>query len=199
MIAPNLPAEARAFRDTMGLFATGVAVIALQTEGEVHAMTANAVSSLSLDPMLLLFCPAKKSRLAQLLAPGVAFSVNLLRAEQQAISTFFAGGQRSTAQADAKAVAPAPPPFRFVPLGAAPRLEGSLATLGCTVRNLIDGGDHWIVIGSVQNLKTGVAPHEPLLFYRGKYGQFGAGLGVPAPDLGDVTDEPAHIFYDPNG
>ena len=64
----------------MGLFATGVAIIAVPAGGEVHAMTANAVSSLSLDPMLLLFCPAKKAHLSQHLAPGVPFSVNVLRA-----------------------------------------------------------------------------------------------------------------------
>ena len=181
--------DPREFRDAIGLFATGVAVIALESGGEVHAMTANAVSSLSLDPMLVLFCPAKKARLSAWLAPGVAFSVNVLRGEQGAISTYFAGGWREAA----------PPPYRFVSLGAAPRLEGCLASLGCAVHSVLDGGDHWIVVGAVRDLKRGVRPHEPLLFYRGRYGLLAASSERAAPDLSDVTNEPAHIYYDPHG
>ncbi len=178
--------KVREFRDTMGLFATGVAVIAVQVSDEVHAMTANAVSSLSLEPMLLVFCPAKKARLSKHLLVGVAFSVNVLRAEQQAISSFFAGGWREAL----------PPPYHFVHMGAAPRLEGSLASLLCTVRSIIDGGDHWLVIGEVLDLQRGPAPHEPLLFYRGRYGQVDVSTSGAAPDLGVVTDEPAHIHFD---
>src|SRR5712675_3448886 len=96
--------DQRQFRDTMGLFATGVAVIAVPAGEEVQAMTANAVRSLSLDPLLLLFCPAKKAHLSQHLAPNVPFSVNLLRADQVAISTYFAGAWREAL----------PPAFRFV-------------------------------------------------------------------------------------
>lgn len=178
--------EPRAYRDTIGLFATGVAVIAAHARGEVHAMTANAVTSLSLEPALLLFCPGKKARFTQYLEPGLAFSVNVLRAEQQALSTFFAGGWKEAA----------PPPFRFVPLGAAPRLEGSLASIGCVVQQIIDGGDHWVVIGAVQALKTGVAPQQPLLFFRGRYHAIDFTSGAQAPDLAAVRDEPAHVYYD---
>jgi len=178
--------ESRAYRDTIGLFATGVAVIATHARGEVHAMTANAVTSLSLDPALLLFCPGRRARFAQYLEPGLPVSVNLLRAEQQALSTFFAGGWQQAA----------PPPFRFVPLGAAPRLEGSLASIGCVVQQLIDGGDHWVVIAAVQALKTGVAPQQPLLFFRGRYHAIDYATGAQAPDLAAVSDEPAHIYYD---
>jgi flavin reductase (DIM6/NTAB) family NADH-FMN oxidoreductase RutF len=178
--------DPRQFRDTIGQFATGVAVIAVHVGEEVHAMTANAVSSLSLEPMLLLFCPAKKSRLSRYLAPDVHFSVNVLRAEQQAVSTYFAGTWQGSA----------PPPYRFVPMGAAPRLEGSLASLGCAVRSIADGGDHWLVVGEVRQLKQGIAPHEPLLFFKGRYGQLDQRAAVAAPDLGAVTDEPAHIYYD---
>jgi flavin reductase (DIM6/NTAB) family NADH-FMN oxidoreductase RutF len=179
--------EPRAYRDTIGLFATGVAVIAAHEGSEVHAMTANAVSSLSLKPMRLLFCPGKQARFARCLAPGLAFSVNLLRAEQQSLSTFFAGGWRETA----------PPPFRFVPMGAAPRLEGSLASIGCVIEQIIDGGDHWIVIGAVHELKAGIAPQQPLLFFRGRYHAIDFRAGTQAPDLAAVSDEPVHVYYDP--
>jgi len=178
--------EPRVYRDAMGLFTTGVAVIAAQGSGEVHAMTANAVTSLSLEPALLLFCTGKNARFARYLEPGLAFSVNVLRNEQRALSTFFAGGWR-------KAV---PPAFRFVPLGAAPRLEGCLAAIGCSVRQVIDGGDHWIVIGAVQELHVGAAPHHPLLFFRGRYHAIDFGAGAQAPDLASVHDEPEHVRYD---
>ena len=181
--------DPREFRDTIGLFATGVAVIALEAAGEVHAITANAVSSVSLDPMLVLFCPAKKSRLSAWLTPGLPFSVNVLRSEQRALSTYFAGGWRE----------PAPPPYRFVSMGAAPRLEGCLASLGCAVHSVFDGGDHWIVMGAVRDLKRGVTPHEPLLFYRGRYGELAARSETAAPDLSEVTNEPAHVYYDSHG
>jgi len=178
--------DQRQFRDTMGLFATGVAVIAVPAGDEVQAMTANAVSSLSLDPLLLLFCPAKKAHLSQHLAPAVPFSVNLLRADQVAISTYFAGAWREAV----------PPPFRFVRVGATPKLDGCLASLLCSVRNITDGGDHWVVIGSVHDLQLGKLPHEPLLFYRGRYGQLDLTTAGVAPDLAAVTDEPEHTHYD---
>lgn len=79
--------EARRFRDTIGLFATGVAVVVARAGEDVHAMTINAVSSLSLDPMLLLFCPGKKTRLAQHVQAITGFTVNVLRHDQQALST----------------------------------------------------------------------------------------------------------------
>jgi len=119
--------DQRQFRNTMGLFATGVAVIAVPAGDEVQAMTANAVSSVSLEPLLLLFCPAKKAHLSQHLALAVPFSVNLLRADQVAISTYFAGAWRE----------PVPPPFRFVRVGATPKLEGCLASLICSVPCMI--------------------------------------------------------------
>jgi len=105
MASGSAPLEARRFRDTIGLFVTGVAIIVGCAADEVLAMTVNAVSSVSLDPMLMLFCPAKKSRVAQRLTSLSGFSINILRHEQQALSTYFAGAWRE----------PAPPPFRFVP------------------------------------------------------------------------------------
>lgn len=185
MTAPTTALEPRMFRDILGLFATGIAVIVTQRDGEVHAMTANAVSSLSLDPMLMLFCPGKKSRMAQHVQEMACFSINFLRTDQQALSTYFAGGWKEAA----------PPPFRFVPWAGAPRLEGSLAALCCEKQHVIDAGDHWLVIGRVVGLHKGIEPHRPLLFYRGAYRQVDFFEGSPAPDLNDA-DEPPHIFYD---
>jgi len=177
--------DSRRFRDTIGLFATGVAVIAARTGDEVLAMTVNAVSSVSLEPMLVLFCPGKKSRFARHVDNLSGFSINLLRHDQQALSSYFAGGWKEQA----------PPPFRLVPAAHAPRLEGCLASIDCTLQQLIDAGDHWIVLGRVWDLHQGIPPHQPLLFFGGRYRTMDLANSRPAPDLTNSQAEPAHIFY----
>ena len=178
--------DAREFRNTIGLFATGVAVIVARADQEVVAMTANAVSSVSLDPMLVMFCPSKRSKLAQHLPNLSAFTINILRQDQQALSTYFAGGWKE----------PRPPPFRLVPSRYAPRLEGSLASIECEPWKVMEVGDHWMVLGQVRQLHTGIQPHQPLLFLSGRYRHVLPGDSAPAPDLSDVQSEPAHIYYE---
>ncbi len=177
--------DARAFRDALGLFPTGVAVIATEVDGHVHAMTANAVSSLSLEPMLVLFCPAKKARFAALLDAAERFSISFLRDDQEALSTYFAGGGRE----------PEPPPFRFVRAGGTPRLEGALAALVGAKHRIHDSGYHWLVVVEVHHIHRGVEPHRPLVFYRGKYARVDRLTGAKGPDLLASADEPAQMFY----
>jgi len=176
------------FRRTIGQFATGVAIVVAEVHGEVHAMTANALTSLSLDPMLMLFCPGKKARFAAHLAQITRFTLNILRDEQQALSSYFAGGWKHS---------PAPP-FRFVPSAAGPRLEGCLASIGCQLEQVADGGDHWLVVARVVSLHRGVAPRRPLVFFAGEYRGIDFSQSTPAPDLTQVQDEPPHIFYSPH-
>jgi len=176
---------ARAFRSAAGLLASGVAIVTTDAAGEVRAMTANAVTSLSLDPMLMLFCPAKQARFSRYLPHMRQFTLNFLREEQEQLSSYFAGGWRESA----------PPPFRFVPSPAGPRLEGSLASIGCDLDRVTDGGDHWIVTGRVLTMHRGVEPHRPLLFFAGQYRSVDFSAGSPAPDLTEVLDEPPHVFY----
>lgn len=178
--------DARRYRDTIGLFATGVAVIVARAGDEVVAMTVNAVTSVSLDPMLLLFCPGKKTRFAQYMTALAGFTVNILRQEQQALSTYFAGAWKEELA----------PPFRLVPSRSAPRLEGCLAAIDCTTDQVIDAGDHWIVIGRVWDVHHGVAPQHPLTFFGGRYRALDVAQSKPAPDLTNLQAEPAHIFYD---
>lgn len=173
------------FRRTVGLFASGVAVIATELSDGVHAMTANAVSSLSLSPALVLFCPAKKSRFSSTLHLERRFTINFLRADQEALATYFAGAWRE----------PQPPPFRFVPGASAPRLEGCLASIECETRQIIEGGDHWVVVGEVQALFRGIEPHHPLVFFKGQFRGIDPERGRPAPDLAAVQEEPAHVYY----
>ena len=148
-------------------------------------MTANAVSSVSLDPMLVMFCPSKKSNMARYLDKLQGFSINILRHDQQALSTFFAGRWENGA----------PPPFRLVPAESAPRLEGALASVHCEPWKIMEAGDHHLVLGTVLALHRGIDPLEPLLFLSGRYRHVRKADSEPAPDLSDVHDEPAHIFY----
>jgi flavin reductase (DIM6/NTAB) family NADH-FMN oxidoreductase RutF len=177
--------QAKEFRDALGLFATGVAVIATQVEGRVHAMTANAVSSLSLDPMLVLFCPGKKARFSELLPAASHYSINFLRDDQQALSTYFAGVWKD----------PSAPPFRFVEVGQFRRLEGALSSLLCVRHQVLDGGDHWLVTARVEAAHRGIEPYRPLMFFRGQYRSIDLSAGVPAPDLAATADEPAQMYY----
>jgi flavin reductase (DIM6/NTAB) family NADH-FMN oxidoreductase RutF len=178
--------DLREFRDVVGLFATGVTIIVAEIGGQVHAMTANSVTSVSLDPLLMLFCPSRKARIAQDLPGLIRFSINILRQDQQALSTYFAGGWKDSAP---------PPPFRFVDSPAGPRLEGALASIGCRTHSVSEAGDHFVVLGEVIYLHQGITPHQPLLFVSGQYRRVDFTEGVVAPDLADVEDEPPHIFY----
>jgi flavin reductase (DIM6/NTAB) family NADH-FMN oxidoreductase RutF len=177
--------DQRSFRNTLGLFASGVAVIAVDVNGDVHAMTANAVTAVSLDPMLVLFCPSKRARLSAYLPQMRSFSINFLREDQQALSNYFAGGWKDAA----------PPPLRFVSEQGAPRLEGCLAAMSCNVYQVHDGGDHWLVIGNVLAIHHGIDPHRPLLFFKGQYHAVDLRAGTQAPVLVDVADEPAVVHY----
>src|SRR2546427_8413311 len=115
---PDPPAvEPRASRNAVGLFATGVTVVAAQHGDHVHAMTANAITSLSLHPPLVVFCVSKQAKMAAELELHSRFSINILREEQQALSNYFAGGWPGTE----------PPPFDFDPWEETPRLQSCAA------------------------------------------------------------------------
>lgn len=174
----------REYRNAIGLFPTGVAVIVAQVANEVLAMTVNSIASLSLAPTLIMFAPGKHTRFAQHLSELGSFSINILRREQQALSTYFAGGWKGAT----------PPPFRFVPAGNARRLEGALVSLECHNPKLTEVGDHWMVIGEVVDLHRGIEPHAPLVFYKGRYSDIDSSQSAPAPDLADAHDLPAHIW-----
>lgn len=155
----NLPLDTLAFRRTMGLFATGVAVLATTTpQGEPIGMTANAIASVSLDPMLLLVCVDKKARIASHLLNNATFSLSFLHEEQAPLSDLFAGRWKG-----------APLDFRFEPWGDTVRLADCIAAVGCRQHQVLEGGDHWIVIGEVTALYRAEGTPAPLIFYGGLY------------------------------
>lgn len=149
--------DPRDYRTTMGLFATGVTVITARAGAETRGMTANAVTSVSLDPLLLLVCIDRRARMAGVVVEAGRFAVNILRADQEQVSRHFAGRPQEGL---------APP---LVELAGAPALAESMAALVCAVERVLDGGDHIIVIGRVEALRRGEDEAEPLLYFRGGY------------------------------
>jgi flavin reductase (DIM6/NTAB) family NADH-FMN oxidoreductase RutF len=161
--------DARAFRQTVGQFVTGVTVIAADVDGSVRAMTANSFTSLSLDPPLVLFCVGKETKMGQLIESAAGFSVNILQQDQQHLSTYFAGGWKE----------PSPPPFTFEVWEGGPLLAGCAAALGCSIQTIYEGGDHWIVIGRVLALYRDENASAPLVFCRGRYATLASPAEVP--------------------
>jgi flavin reductase (DIM6/NTAB) family NADH-FMN oxidoreductase RutF len=150
--------EQEHYRSVMGRFATGVTVVASGWGEELHAMTANAVTSLSLEPLQLLVAIRNDSRCAAAIARQGSFSVNVLRDDQAALSVYFSGRWKR----------PVPPAFGFVPWRGAPRLKGCIAAVCCSVDRTLDGGDHRIVIGNVLGSYRGPG-ERPLIYFEGDY------------------------------
>jgi flavin reductase (DIM6/NTAB) family NADH-FMN oxidoreductase RutF len=149
------------FRSIIGSFATGVTVITTAANGEMQGMTANAVTSLSLDPVMLLICVDRSSHTHRILEAGGAFTVNVLGEHQQDVSRLFAKKaepERGTLRGQ---------PFRIGKTGA-PVLEDCLAFFECRVAEVHSGGDHTIFLGEVIDLGI-VKDVPPLLFFRGAY------------------------------
>ena len=180
--------DPKLLRQTVGRFLTGVTVIVCAVEGELLGMTANSFTSLSLDPPLVLFCPGKHTRTGQNVASIETFSVNVLREDQQPLSNYFAGGWKQ----------PEPPPFRFVQQADVPYLEGSLATLLCRTYDVVEGGDHWIVIGEVVGAHQGPDPLHPLGFHMGRYATIEKSAIAPSLNLYNKAEQGAAHHGDEN-
>src|SRR4051812_49522098 len=90
--SPPSTVDPRTYRNTIGLFASGVTVITTRLGDVVHGMTANAVSSVSLDPTLLLVCVDRRARVHHLILGGGGFALKLLAGGQEAVSGPFRRG-----------------------------------------------------------------------------------------------------------
>ena len=158
--------NADSFRRLMGCFATGVTIVTTAGNGRLRGMTANAVTSVSLDPLLVLVCVAHEATTYQLLKESGIFAVNILGEKQEDLSRRFANRE-----ADERALFDGVR-TRIAGTGA-PILEESLAFIDCRVWATYPGGDHDIFVGEVQEAGL-LAEAEPLLFYRGAYRRMGA-------------------------
>jgi flavin reductase (DIM6/NTAB) family NADH-FMN oxidoreductase RutF len=154
------PPDPRTLRQAMGRFATGVAVITTEHAGHRHGMTVNSLTSVSLEPPMLLVCLTRGSRTADAVVRAGRFGVNILSARQEAISNRFARrGEDHFADV----------PLDEGPLGL-PLISNAVAQVTCRVSREIDGGDHVIVLGDVVHVhhRDGL----PLCFFSGNYGDF---------------------------
>ena len=150
----------------MGRFATGVTIVTVDLDGEVHGMTANAFASVSLDPMLVLVCVDHTTRTHAHLHAKKRFGINVLCENQRAISEYYARPERITNTPSKK-----PGRALIVPRHGTPMLHGALAYLECRLHSAQDAGDHTVFIAEVEDVV--VQEGEPLLFFRGKYRKVG--------------------------
>jgi 3-hydroxy-9,10-secoandrosta-1,3,5(10)-triene-9,17-dione monooxygenase reductase component len=158
---PEHVAAARRFRDVLGRFASGVTVVTGISNDEPVGMTCQSFSSVSLEPPLVLFIPAKTSRAWPQIQRSGKFCVNFLAADQAELSNTMAS-RGIDKFADVK--------WTPSPTTGAPLLEGAVAHVDCSIHVVHEAGDHYVVIGRVLDLVAdGDAPTDPLLFYRGEY------------------------------
>jgi flavin reductase (DIM6/NTAB) family NADH-FMN oxidoreductase RutF len=146
------------FREVFGRFATGVAVITSAGPSGSGGMTANAICSLSLSPLLALVCFENSARTLQIVRESDRFAVNFLASGQRDVAGLFA----SKAPEEEK-VARVPHHLR----SGQPVIDGTIAWAACDLRDLIAGGDHTIAIGEV--IEMGLGAGEPLLWFEGQY------------------------------
>jgi 3-hydroxy-9,10-secoandrosta-1,3,5(10)-triene-9,17-dione monooxygenase reductase component len=158
MSRPDPGLDPELFREVFGRFATGVAVITSAGSAGAGGMTANALCSLSLDPLLALVCFENQARTLPIVREAGRFAVNLLAADQEHLAGVFASKLPESEKLDAVAHRLE----RGIPV-----IVGSLAWAACELRELIAGGDHTIAIGQV--ISMGLGDGEPLLWYAGRY------------------------------
>ena len=157
-----MPIEKNELRQVMGHFATGVTVITtLNKAGQMHGLTANAFTSVSLEPPLLLIAVDKKAESWPAFEESKVFTVNILADNQEALSRRFAvsGGNKFEGVA-----------YRIGANGA-PILEGALAYIECTLYAAYEGGDHSIYLGEIRQAE--IREGKPLVFFRGGYRALG--------------------------
>jgi flavin reductase (DIM6/NTAB) family NADH-FMN oxidoreductase RutF len=161
-----MPADAAAFRRAAGQFPTGIVVVG----GTGHAMTVSAFTSVSLEPLLVLFCAEKIARFHDAVLEAGYWSVSILDEESEKIARWLATrGRPLDGQLDTIA-------HHAGPLTGAPILDVALAAMECRTTAVHDGGDHSIVVGEVLGVTERVKADgevkrdgEPLIYHSGRY------------------------------
>ena len=159
-MVPESGIDPRAFRHVLGQFCTGITIITTVHDDQPVGFACQSFAALSLDPPLVLFCPTKVSRSWQSIEASGKFCVNVLHEDQKDVSARF-GSREPDKFAGIE--------WNASPLGS-PVLAGTLAHIDCTVASVHDGGDHFVVFGSVHAMsEPPKTKPRPLLFYRGEY------------------------------
>jgi flavin reductase (DIM6/NTAB) family NADH-FMN oxidoreductase RutF len=171
MASPTL--DVKRFRDVLGHFATGVAVVTARgTDGTPIGVTMSSFNSVSLQPPLVLFSVDRRARSLAAMSQARGYGINILTREQETLSGRFA-----TAHADKWDAVEHASGYAQAPL-----LAGALAHFECRPYAQYDGGDHVIFVVEVLNVATPAADGEPLVFFRGHYRSLAPGTSGIAPD-----------------
>jgi 3-hydroxy-9,10-secoandrosta-1,3,5(10)-triene-9,17-dione monooxygenase reductase component len=151
--------DAARFRKVLGRFCTGVTVVTAMDSGRPVGFACQAFAALSLDPPMVLFCPARTSATWLAIERSGQFCVNVLGAHQQELSQRF--GSRNPDKFSGVPWLPSP--------SGAPVLDGAVSWVEAEVATVHEGGDHHVVLGRVTDLGCLDGGDPPLLFYRGGY------------------------------
>lgn len=165
------------YRTTLGHYPTGVALVtAVLPSGEPVGMVVGTFSSVSLDPPLVSFLPMKSSGTFTQLRQASSFCINVLASDQTYICNQFT--RRKTDRFTGIDWHPAP--------SGAPIIDGAVSWIDCTFHDILEGGDHYIVLGEIKDLDV-QRPTLPLLFFQGGYGRFTA-VSLVAPMAPDTIE-----------
>jgi flavin reductase (DIM6/NTAB) family NADH-FMN oxidoreductase RutF len=158
--AKHAPApDARSFRDALGRFATGVAFLTALPDGQPAGLIVNSLTSVSLEPPMIAFCPSRNSLTWSRMRREKRFGVNVLGRQHERFAM-----RAAPAGADRFAGLDWELGPRRVPL-----LTDALATLECEIHAEHPAGDHWIVVGRVDDVRTSPV-NDPLVFFAGAFG-----------------------------
>jgi flavin reductase len=152
------------FRLAMGRFATGVTVVTTFSGGHDHAMTANALTSVSIEPLLVLVCVEVDARFHDAIAESKVWGVRVLGAPQRPVAEWLSvQGRPLHGQLERV-------PHHHGEVTGVALLDGALATIECRTADMHPAGDHSIVVGEVVSLSSAEHPDDALLYYRSRYG-----------------------------
>ncbi len=168
-------ADADALRGAMSHFPTGVTVVTSGREENVEGMTANAVISVSLEPLLFLVSVHKDARINPRIREEGYFAVSLLADDQEGLSRLFASPERSSGLQALHSLGGG-----YGSTGA-PLAAGALAAIECELAEVYAGGDHDLFLGRVVEVRLGDTRKGPLIFHEGGYPALKAALRPDEP------------------
>lgn len=157
-----MPLDEARFRHTMSQLVTGITIVTARVpRGRAVGITASSVTSLSLDPPMLLVCVGRDAEIHDVLLEAERFGVNVLAADQIDLARRFAQRERQHLEEGELVTSP----------GGAPMIPGSLARIECRRRARLDGGDHTIITGTLEWSEVGEG--RPLCYFGGRYAELG--------------------------
>jgi len=160
---PATEIDSDTFRRVMGHFVTGVTVVTALDGARPFGITVNALSSVSLDPPLVMVALDRRRFLTPIVRAAGRYAVSILSEDQQALSDCFAGAPVEPGRLDFCGASWHPGPTGL------PLLDGAIATLECTVVGTFSAGDHDLFIGRVDSLVNDPEHPMPLIYYRRRY------------------------------